>query len=62
MGWMEYSIRGNMYLSTNQLEEAAAAFQQALDLRPGDRDSQNGLAQANAAIRARQQNGMLPPQ
>jgi len=59
MGWMEYSIRGNMYLSTNQLDEAAAAFQKALDLRPGDRDSQNGLAQANAAILARQRNGTL---
>ena len=59
MGWMQYSIRGNMYLSTNQLDEAAAAFQKALELRPGDRDSQNGLAQANAAIRARQRNAIL---
>jgi tetratricopeptide (TPR) repeat protein len=62
MGWMEYGIRGSMDLNRNQPEEAAAAFQQALQLHPGDRDSQNGLARANAAIRARQRNGMLTPQ
>lgn len=58
-GWLAYSIRGSMNLSLNQFEEAAAAFQQALQLRPGDTDSQNGLAAANQAIRARQQGGMF---
>jgi tetratricopeptide (TPR) repeat protein len=60
-GWMAYSIRGSMELSLNRYEEAAAAFQQALQLHPGDAESKQGLATANEGVRARQQSGIFLP-
>ncbi len=59
LGWMAHSIRGSMDLSLNEYDEAAAEFQQALQVEPGDSASRNGLAAAQQAIRARRRGGMI---
>jgi tetratricopeptide (TPR) repeat protein len=50
---LAYRVAGELFLKLNQVDQAAAAYQKALAIMPGDGLSQAGLAQAERAILAR---------
>ena len=52
---LAYRVAGELFLKLNQVDQAAAAYQKALTIMPGDGLSQVGLAEAERIMLARRQ-------